>query len=159
MLQNDPTPTLANMVAFVQRYRAVQGQYGSKDYCDAYDAESSVSPQDKKIDELVTMVNAIACKRTEVGGVFNSRSKPERSKVNKPNATPERRRNKPPIVCYNCGKPGHIAKDCKQDETKLIQCFSCRGNGHISRDCANNLNGHGAVSTRGRSTAPRHLMH
>ena len=33
---------------FVQRYRAVQGQGGSKDYCDA--AESSVSPQDKKID-------------------------------------------------------------------------------------------------------------
>ena len=47
MLENDPTPTLANMVAFVQRYRAVQGQGGSKDYYDV--AESSVSPQDKKI--------------------------------------------------------------------------------------------------------------
>ena len=30
MLENYPTPTLANMVAFVQRYRAVQGQGCSK---------------------------------------------------------------------------------------------------------------------------------
>ena len=58
MLENDPTPTLANMIAFVQWYRAVQEQGGSKDYCDV--AESSVSPPDEKIDKLVTMVNAIA---------------------------------------------------------------------------------------------------
>ncbi len=46
LLESDPTPTLANMIAFVQRYRAIQGQVGSKDYCDV--AEASVSPQDKK---------------------------------------------------------------------------------------------------------------
>ena len=63
MLENYPTPTLANMVVFVQRYRAVQGQGGSKDYYDV--AESSVSPQGKKIDELVTM-NAIACKQQKL---------------------------------------------------------------------------------------------
>ena len=53
MLENDPTPTLANMIAFVQQYRAVQGQGSSKNYCDV--AESSVSPGHKKIDELVTI--------------------------------------------------------------------------------------------------------
>jgi hypothetical protein len=153
MLENDPTPTLANMIAFVQRYRAVQGQ----DYCDV--AESSVSSQDKKIDELVTMVNAIACKQQKLEECFTAAVNQNGQPVNKPNSAPWRRRNKPPIVCYNCGKPGHIAKDCEQEESKAIQCFSCRGYGHMSRDCANNLNGQGAASTGARSTAPRHLMH
>ena len=56
MLENDPTPTLTDMVTFVQWYYAVQGQGGPKDCCDV--AESSVSPQDKTFDELVNMVNA-----------------------------------------------------------------------------------------------------
>ena len=157
MLENYPTPTLANMVAFVQRYRAVQGQGCSKDYYDV--AESSVSPQDKKIDKLVTMVNAMACKQQKLEECLTAAVNQKGQQVNKPNATPWRRRNKQPIVCYNCGKPGHIAKDCKQDECKLIQCFSCREYGHMSRYCANNLNGQGAVSTGGRLTAPRHLTH
>ena len=151
MLENDPTPTLANMIAFVQRYRVVQRQGSSKDYCDV--AESSVSPQDKKIDELVTMVNAIACKQQKLeecltAAVNQNSQQPD----NKPNATRWMRRNKP------CGRPGHIAKDCEQEESKPIQCFSCRGFGHMSRNCPNNLNGQGAESTRGRSTAPRHQM-
>ena len=111
MLENDPTPTLANMVTFVQRYLAVQGQGGSKDY---YVAESLVSPQDKKIDELVTMVNAIACKQQNLEECLTAAVNQNGQQGNKPNATPWRRRNKQPIVCYNCGKPGHIAKDCKQ---------------------------------------------
>ena len=157
MLENDPTLTLANMIAFVQRYRAVQGQGSSKDYCDV--AESSVSPQDKKIDELVTMVNAIACKQQKLeecltAAVNQKGQQPD----NKPNATRWRRRNKRPIICYKCGRPGHIAKDCEQEESKPIQCFSCRGYGHVSHDCPNNLNGQGAVSTGGRPTAPRHQM-
>ena len=139
---------LANMIAFVQRYRAVQEQGSSKDYCDV--AQSSVSPQDKKIDELVTMVNAIACKQQKLeecltAAVNQNGQQPE----NKPNATRRRRRH----------KLGHIAKDCEQEESKPIQCFSRRGYEHMYRDCSNNLNGQGAVSTGWRSTAPRHLMH
>ena len=60
ILENNPIPTLANKIAFVQRYRAIQGQGSSKDYCDV--AESSK----KKIDELVTMVNAVACKQQKL---------------------------------------------------------------------------------------------
>ena len=125
MLENDPTPTLANMVAFVQWYRTVRGQGCSKDYCDV--AESSVSPQDKKIDKLVTMVNTIACKQQKLEECLTAAVNQNSQQVIQPNVTRWKRRNKQPVVCCNCGKLGHIAKDCKQDESKLIQCFSCRG--------------------------------
>ena len=105
MLEDDLTPTLANMVAFVQRYRAVQGQGGPKVCCDV--AESSVSPQDKKIDELVTMLNTIACKQQKLEECVTAAVSQNGQQVNKTNGTLGRRRNKPPIVC---GKLSYIAR-------------------------------------------------
>ncbi|KAJ1378995.1 Zinc finger, CCHC-type [Sesbania bispinosa] len=34
------------------------------------------------------------------------------------------------IECYNCGKHGHVAKDCYS-----IKCYNCGKQGHISKDC------------------------
>nr|KYP55971.1 Gag polyprotein [Cajanus cajan] len=34
------------------------------------------------------------------------------------------------IECYNCGKYGHVAKDCYS-----IKCYNCGNLGHISKDC------------------------
>jgi Zinc knuckle len=36
--------------------------------------------------------------------------------------------------CYNCGKPGHISRDCKEGP----ECYECGGFGHIARDCPKN---------------------
>jgi len=33
--------------------------------------------------------------------------------------------------CYNCGKPGHISRDCKE----VPECYECGGQGHIAREC------------------------
>ena len=40
-------------------------------------------------------------------------------------------------VCFNCGKPGHLAANCTADPKKVVRCYACGGAGHLARDCAN----------------------
>ena len=50
--------------------------------------------------------------------------------VKKPSATD--------VICYNCGKPGHVARICfskKQIVSDGIKCFRCGKSGHIARFC------------------------
>lgn len=38
--------------------------------------------------------------------------------------------------CYNCGRFGHISRDCPDfgsDQSK--RCYNCQQTGHISREC------------------------
>ena len=40
-------------------------------------------------------------------------------------------------VCFNCGRPGHLAANCSTDSKKIVRCYACGGAGHFARDCAN----------------------
>ena len=41
------------------------------------------------------------------------------------------------IKCFKCGKVGHYAWSCMQNN--LIQCYRCHNFGHIARNCMNVL--------------------
>lgn len=37
--------------------------------------------------------------------------------------------------CTNCGKNGHVAKNCWFGNKGRVQCYNCRGFGHVQADC------------------------
>ncbi|XP_061681517.1 uncharacterized protein LOC133503681 isoform X2 [Syngnathoides biaculeatus] len=37
----------------------------------------------------------------------------------------------PSLKCYNCGKPGHLTRECRSPK----KCFNCQKEGHMTREC------------------------
>ncbi|KAJ8764489.1 hypothetical protein K2173_006229 [Erythroxylum novogranatense] len=48
--------------------------------------------------------------------------------------------------CYNCGNPGHIARDCRGSDSTSNGCFKCGSAGHFARDCSRGNGGSGGGS-------------
>lgn len=56
--------------------------------------------------------------------------------------------------CFRCGRPGHIARNCRSTAAREIECFRCGKKGHIARQCQLPGNGRGGVPTRRAGGTP-----
>lgn len=52
------------------------------------------------------------------------------------------RSNCPEEICHNCGRPGHMSRDCRQPRKRRMTardiCSRCGGPGHHGRECSLN---------------------
>lgn len=137
LLESDPTPDLAKMVAFVQRYRAIQ------DYTDQGNETHSAGVVSEKNREdmasLVALVSDIAVRQKNLEEKLSAK----RERDDRPGSTKSQDNRK----CFVCQRKGHIARDCwynketrSQTTDTTHRCYECQGYGHFAKDCANRLN-------------------
>lgn len=138
LLQDNPTPDLMQMVSFVQRHRAVQ-DFSADPYDQAAAVSEDVTGGDKaEIAQLVALVTDMAVKQRGLEEQIAKLSDDKRP-------TGEAQQRKETRSCFNCGRKGHISRNCFQGQSRKpspgwrndITCFECKGHGHVAKDCAN----------------------
>eukprot|EP00794_Sanderia_malayensis_P016602 gene16602-biopygen14025 len=143
LLESDPTPTLATMTSFAQRFRSLQRLPTSPATACAAVATSPLAMEDKplyqqqqqqqlQLDNVTGLLSKLAEGQASLIAAISSSAARQPSSVMPP------RRPGSSVRCFFCGAPGHIVRNCEKRQ-RAQKCTLCNGWGHHPQNCANNF--------------------
>ncbi len=153
MLEHDPTPTLAVMTSFAQRFRSLKSLPLSTATCAAVAAppepqeahgrddryqqqQHQLDRQQTQLDNVSGLLGQLADGQSKLIAAISSNSNGSLADSRPP---PNWRVPRPPVRCFNCGEEGHIVRFCRKRKEEATRCTLCSGWGHVAQNCANNL--------------------
>ena len=146
LLESNATPTLADMLSFSQRFRALHGEASRGAACatlathpESGDTTKSLQQQQQQLEEqqrkmagLEDMIRKLSVGQDNIIAAISHTSAAAPRNNGRRDNSPKRSA----VRCFRCQNEGHIARNCPQrNEPK---CGLCSGWGHYSKDCANN---------------------
>ncbi len=145
LLAHNPTPTLNEMLSFVQRYRAIEGHD-----VPAHTSAATYKPT-TDMDQLVGLMTELVTRQKALEDQVATSQQLYAAAIK------QTERPRPKVTCFRCGKQGHIARECRSSSQRQdrsnVQCYECGRYGHFARECGNYapLNFHGpSPGTTGR---------
>ena len=121
LLEHNPTPTLTEMLGFVQRYRAVEDRKPG-----SINASTAAQDTATNIDRLVGLVTELATRQKSLEEQVTTSQQLYATAMEQPDRQP------PIITCFRGRKQGHVAQDRSN-----VQCYQCNRCGHVGREGGN----------------------
>ena len=142
LLEADPTPNLASMVSFAQRFRALDDlPMGPPASCAAVHQNKPDSPalpeslhvqQQQRLDHLEHLISKMADQQDNLVAAVSSLSLNSTTPV-PPKGVSYRPREG--VRCFFCHEVGHLVHQCKKCQG-ASRCTACGGWGHSAQNCS-----------------------
>ncbi len=131
LLDHNPTPSLAEMLSFVRRYLAVEH----------HNPPTSASTTTEKpaadVNQLVGLMTELATRQKALEDQMATSQQLYAAAIKQQ----DRQNPRATRACYQCGKQGHLARECRSPRQRQnrfnVQCYNCRRYGHFARECGN----------------------
>ena len=131
LLAHNPTPTLSEMLSFVQRYRAVEDH----EVPAHTSASTATHKQTADIDQLVGLMTELVTRQKALEDQVATSQQLYTAAIK------QQQRPRANVTCFRCGKQGHIARECRNSSQRQdrsnVQCYECGRYGHFARECGN----------------------
>ncbi len=153
LLEHDPTPTLAVMTSFAQRFRSLKSlppnstsaavaalppSHDAHGHDDRFrQQQQQLDRQQTQLDTVNSLLDQIADGQAKLIAAISDTRKHPSMLDSSPPGQPMARRSS--LRCYFCGEEGHIVRFC-QKRKNCPRCFLCAGWGHVAQNCVNNQN-------------------